>query len=76
MEKVTEVKQGESRKQVGMRTTSDQWGAFEKALIASGMSHVEFVRYAFTLACEQYGVEFPQNMPKVGKYERNKVSTP
>jgi hypothetical protein len=75
MEEVKEVKaKKNSRPQASARLTAGQWIAVTDAQAIAKMNHVQFVRYALKLACEQQGIEFPADMPKAGTYERNKVS--
>ena len=60
-----------NKPQISARITEQQEAAINAALAVSGDELAQAVRKGVALYCQSCGIEWPEDMPRRGKYNRN-----
>jgi len=60
-----------TKPQVKVYVTEQQWSALKRATRASGMSPSDARREALRMLCEAYGIEWIDDMPSRGGFDRS-----
>lgn len=59
-----------NRKQVNCTVSAAQFEAYQRLKVVTELRGSDLIRNLLETACEQYGIEWPDDLPRRGKHER------